>query len=337
MREVYSNIFLIKEKGSFGAIKPPENIYVLAGSDGIIYDAGYGTKRAVKHFINELKEIERHFKINNKEFKLTRILVSHCHPDHFSGLNRIRKALGIKITLTKKSAEMIKDKESFIKTFETDAYKDYLRIRKKTSLKIVNFLRNIGSKIFYQRIFGVSYIDDPEEIIEENTEFSINGEIWKIFPTPGHAIDHISLYNEEKGILFSGDNILRSITTWLGPPNCDVAEYIKSIKTIQKLPNLKLILAAHGSPIENPNERITEILSHRKAREKQVLDIIYNNSENGISPKEIIRAIYPENSRFLHQVARGWVVLTIKLLESKDLIYRKDNKKKILFFPVINN
>ena len=49
MREVYSNIFLIKEKGSFGAIKPPENIYVLAGSDGIIYDAGYGTKRAVKH------------------------------------------------------------------------------------------------------------------------------------------------------------------------------------------------------------------------------------------------------------------------------------------------
>lgn len=336
MREVYSNIFLIKEKGSFGAIKPPENIYVLAGSDGIIYDAGYGTKRAVKHLISELKEIERHFKINNKEFKLTRILVSHCHPDHFSGLNRIRKALGVKITLTKKSAEMIKDKESFIKTFETDAYKDYLRIRKKTSLKIVNFLRNIGSKIFYQRIFGVSYIDDPEEIIEENTEFSINGEIWKIFPTPGHAIDHISLYNEEKGILFSGDNILRSITTWLGPPNCDVAEYIKSIKTIQKLPNLKLILAAHGSPIENPKERITEILSHRKAREKQVLDIIYNNSENGISPKEIIRAIYPENSRFLHQVARGWVVLTIKLLENKALIYRKDNKKKILFFSVIN-
>lgn len=337
MREVYPNIFLITEKGSFGAIKPPENIYVLAGSDGIIYDAGYGTKRAVKHLINELKEIERHFKINNKEFKLTRILVSHCHPDHFSGLKRIRKELGLKIVLTKKSAEMIKDKESFIKTLETDTYEDYLRVRKKTSRKIINFLRNIGSKMFYQRIFGVSYIDDPEEIIEDDTEFSINGELWKIFPSPGHAIDHISLYNEEKGILFSGDNILRSITTWLGPPNCDVAEYIKSIKTIQKLPNLKLILAAHGSLIENPKERITELLSHRKAREKQVLDIIYSNSENGISPKEIIRAIYPEKSRFLHQVARGWVVLTLKLLENMDRIKRKDTKKKILFFPAEND
>lgn len=337
MKEVYPNIYLIKEKGAFGAIKPPENVYVLAGSDGLIYDAGYGTKKAIRYLIKELKEIEQYYKEQNKVFKLTRILVSHCHPDHFSGLKRIRKAKGIKIILTKESAEMIKDKKSFIKTFETDAYKDYLRIRKKTSRKFINFLRNVGSKVFYQRIFGASYIGDPDEIIENNTEFLINGEFWKVFPSPGHAIDHISLYNEEKGILFSGDNILRSITTWLGPPNCDVAEYIESIETIQKLPNLKLILAAHGSPIENPKERIAEILSHRKAREKQVLDIIYNNSQKGISPKEIIKAIYPNNSRFLHQVARGWVVLTLKMLENKNLIKRLDTKKKILFFLTKND
>ncbi len=333
MREVYPDIFLIKEKGRFGAIKPPENIYVLAGSDGLIYDAGYGTKRAVKHLINELKEIENYFKEQNKEFKLTRILVSHCHPDHFSGLKRIRKASGIRIVLTKKSQEIIRDKKSFIKTFETDAYQDYLRIRKKSTRKIINFLRNAGSRLFYQRIFGASYINDPEEIIEDNTDILINGESWKLFPSPGHAIDHISLYNEDKGILFSGDNILRSITTWLGPPNSDVAEYVNTIKKIGELPNLKLILAAHGSPIEKPQERIAEILKHRKDREKQVLDIIYFNSQNGISPKEIIKAIYPNNNRFLHQVARGWVVLTLKLLENKNLIRRVDTKKKILFFP----
>lgn len=337
MREVYPGIFLIKEKGRFGAIKPPENIYVLAGSDGIIYDAGYGTKRAVKQLIRGLKEIENHYREQKKEFKITRIFVSHCHPDHFSGLKRIRKVLGIKIVLTKKSCEIIKDKESFIKTFETDAYKDYLRIRKKTTRRIINSLRNVGSRLFYHRIFGASYIENPDEIIEDNTDILINGEIWRIFPSPGHAIDHISLYHEEKGILFSGDNILRTITTWLGPPNSDIAEYINTIKIIEKLPNLKLILAAHGSPIEDPQERITEILTHRKEREKNVLDIIYNNSKKGISPKEIIKAIYPDNSRFLHQVARGWVVLTLKMLENKNLIKRQDTKKKILFFPCKND
>ncbi|MFX0041052.1 MAG: hypothetical protein ACFFAB_17060, partial [Candidatus Heimdallarchaeota archaeon] len=117
-------------------------------------------------------------------------------------------------------------------------------------------------------------------------------------------------------------------------PNSNVAEYIETIKKIENLPNLKLILSAHGSPIENPKERIANILTHRREREHQVLNIIYNNSGNGISPKEIIRAIYPNNSRFLHQVARGWVVLTLKLLESNNLIRRVDTKKKILFFPI---
>ena len=53
------------------------------------------------------------YKEKNKEFKLTRILVSHCHPDHFSGLKRLRKALEIKVSLTKKSAEIIKNKKSY--------------------------------------------------------------------------------------------------------------------------------------------------------------------------------------------------------------------------------
>ncbi|MFW9999187.1 MAG: MBL fold metallo-hydrolase [Candidatus Hodarchaeota archaeon] len=337
MREVYPNIFLIKEKGTFGAIKPPENIYVLAGSDGIIFDAGYGTKKAVKHLITEIKKIEKIYKEQHKQFKLTRIIVSHCHPDHFSGLKRIREALGIKISLTKKSAEIIKDKNSFIKSFETDAYKDYMRVRKKLTRRIINVLRNVGSRLFYQRIYGVSYIDNPEEIVDSNTEIIINGEVWQIFPSPGHAIDHISLYNKEKGVLFSGDNILKSITTWLGPPNCDLAEYVNSIKKIQKLSNLKLVLAAHGSPIENPKDRIAEILSHRKEREEQVLDIIHDNSTNGITPKDIIKAIYPQDSRFLHQVARGWIVLTLKMLEEKGLIKRQDTKREILFFPVEKN
>jgi glyoxylase-like metal-dependent hydrolase (beta-lactamase superfamily II) len=333
MKEVYPSIFLIKEKGVFGVIKPPENIYVLAGSDGLIYDAGYGTKRTVKKLLKGLKEIENQFKEQNKEFNITRILVSHCHPDHFSGLKRIRKALGLKIVLTKKSYEIIKDKKSFIKTFETDAYEDYLRIRKKTFHKLIKFLRNVGSRLFYQRIFGVSFIDDPDEIIEDNTVITINGESWSVFPSPGHAIDHISLYNEDKGILFSGDNILRSITTWLGPPRSNLEDYIKSVEKIKSLPNLNLILAAHGSPIENPEVRIREILKHRKNREKQVFELIHDNTEKGISPKEIIKGIYPNNSRFLHQVARGWVVLTLKLLENKKLIKRKETKKKILFFP----
>lgn len=334
MREVYPGIFLIKEKGALGAVKPPENIYVIGGSDGMIYDAGYGTKKAIKHVFKELKEIENYYKAQNKEFRLTRILPSHSHPDHFSGLKRLRDSLGLQAILTKKMADVIRDKETFYKSFDADDFEDYLRIRKKVKRKIRNFFRLLGSKLFYQRMYGVSFLDDPEEIIEENSEILINREIWKIFPSPGHCKDHISLYNEEKGILFSGDNVLRSITTWLGPPESNIDDYITSIEQLQKLPNLKLILSAHGSPIENPQERLAEILKHRKEREQQVLNIIHENSERGISPKGIIKTIYANGSRFLRTVARGWVVLTLKMLENHNEIKRQVAKNMILFFPV---
>ena len=210
-------------------------------------------------------------------------------------------------------------------------------MRKNIIRKFLNFLRNFGSRLFYRRIYGVSFLNDPDEIIDDNSEISINGEKWKIFPSPGHSLDHISLYNEEKGILFSGDNVLRSITTWLGPPESNINEYINSIKKIENLPNLKLILSAHGSPIENPRERLAEILEHREVRRQQVLNIINENSKEGISPKDIIKILYSKGGRFLHQVARGWVVLTLKMLEEQQLITRIEGKKEIKFYPFNKN
>lgn len=334
MKEVFPGIYLIKEKGSFGAIKPPENIYVLAGYDGLIYDAGYGNNKSISYLINQIKELEQFYKQSNMKFKLTRVLPSHCHPDHFSGLKMIRKKLGVKILLTERMAALIKNKYSFKKTYHSDDYEDYFIIKKDIRQKITDFLEKIFSLFFYRRIYGLTFINDPDEIIKENTNLLINGETWNIFHTPGHAVDHISLYNEEKGILFSGDNILRTITTWLGPPNCSIEDYVNSIEMIQKLPNLRLILAAHGSPIENPKKRIEEILEHRKARTQQVLNIVNENSESGITPNQLIKYLYPKVNRMRQEVARGWICLTLKLLEEKNQIKRKEEKRKIKFFPV---
>ncbi len=334
MEEVYPGIFLIKQKGSFGHIKPPENIYILAGHDGIVYDAGYGNRKTVKKFVKELNEIKKSYEENSKVFELTRILVSHGHPDHFSGLKRIRKALGVKVVLTEKTAEIIRNKKNFGKSFNADNYKDHFIIKKGLGYRIRSFVQQLFSNFFFKQIYGLSFITDPDEIIAKNTHISINNENWKIIHSPGHAVDHISLYNEEKGVLLSGDNILNSMTTWLGPPNRNIEDYNSSIDTIRKLHNLKIILPAHGSVIARPKERLTEILEHRKKRTQQVLDLIQNSSKNGISPDEILRRLYPTGKRMQFEIARGWVSLTIKMLESKNLVKRNEEKKKIKFYPV---
>ncbi len=331
MEEVIPGIYLIKEKSSFERIKPSENIYVIAGPDGLIFDAGFGNKKVVKFLIKEINKIEQLYRNNKEDFKITRILVSHGHPDHFAGLKRIKNALGVKIVLTEKTADIIKNKKSFMKSFNADSYEDYLIIQKGFRYRIRSFLQKLMYSFFFKRIYGLSFIANPDEIIKANTEISINDENWKVFPSPGHAVDHISLYNQKKGVLLSGDNIL-SKTTWLGPPNCSISDYIESVETIQKLPNLKIILAAHGALIKNPGERTLEILKHRKERTQQVIDIIKGNIEKGTSPDEIIQKLYPNKKKMQIEITRGWVCLTLKMLEEQNVIKRIEGKKEIKFY-----
>ena len=331
MKEVYPGIFLIEEKGRF---RPSDNVYVLAGNDGMIFDAGYGNKGSVRQFLNKFKDIEVYYKEQKNEFKITRIIVSHAHSDHFSGLNELSDFLGLKIVLTKNIAKKIKDKISFNQSFQADDYEDNLRISKNIIRKIWKFLRNLGERTVYKWIFGLSYLNRPAEIIEENSEIVINGEKWRIFPSPGHSPDHISLYNKEKGVLFSGDNVLYMRSTWLGPPESNIDDYLETIRQLQKLPNLELILPAHGDIIENPKETLTAILARMKEREKQLLKAIKKHSENGLSPEQLIKIIYPKGRKFIQIIARDWIVLTLKKLENERVIKRRIIKRKILFFPV---
>ena len=331
MKEVYPEIFLIEEQGRFS---PSDNIYVLAGNDdGLIYDAGYGSKKALKHFFEEFKEIQKFYEKQNKKFKITRIIASHGHSDHFSGLTAVSSTLGLEIILTEKIAKTIKDKVSFEVNFHGDDYEDFLRVR-TPGRKIWNLLRRLGTNLFFRRIHGLSFLDHPDEIIEENSSMIINGEHWKIFPSPGHSPEHISLYSEEKGILFSGDNILKMQSTWLGPPESNITDYIETIKKIQNLPNLKLILPAHGEIINNPKETLSAILERMNKRKRQVLEAITSNSKNGLSPDDILNLIYPNTKKFTRIIGRDWIVLTLKMLEEKELIKRLVVKKKILFFLI---
>ena len=97
---------------------------------------------------------------------------------------------------------------------------------------------------------------------------------------------------------------------------------------------MEIIFSAHGSPIKKPRNRINEILKHRKERTENIIDLVGENSETGISAGGIIHVLYPKGGKMMHQVARGWICLTLKMLEEKKIIKRMIGKKHILFFPV---
>ena len=334
MKEVYPGIFAIKEEGARSTYKPTQNIHIIAGNNGLIYDAGYGNKKTVKYLVTKINKLKTLFKERNKEFNLSRLLISHAHPDHFSGAIKLRKYLGIKIILTEKTAKKLSDKKYFSQNFESSNEKGTKK-KKSWFKRIKNFFLIKIGYFFFKKVYGLKLIKNPDIIIPENCGILINGEKWKIFPSPGHSSDHISLYNEKKGVLLAGDNVLSSITTWLGPPDSNLGDYINSVKEISNLPNLKLILGAHGSPIKNPRQRLNEILEHRKKRTKQIEELVIKSEGNGITSTEIIKEFYPSESRMKHRMAKGYIVLTLQYLEKNKKIYSKiDKKNKIKYFPI---
>ncbi|MBT7697646.1 MAG: MBL fold metallo-hydrolase [Desulfobacterales bacterium] len=215
-------------------------------------------------------------------------------------------------------------------------YTHQYREENEGSISSGNILKKVLVKLLYSladaffiKLYGISFLSEFE-IVNYDKLIYINDEPWQIIHTPGHCEDHIALYNEKTGVLFSGDNVMRSITTWLGPPRSDIGSYVKSMKTLLELPKLEIILSAHGSPVTNPRERLKEIIKHREDRTQEVLDIIKTAGNSGISAKNIIKKMYTKEEMFKRLSSRGWVSLTLKqLIDNRQIDLIKSKKDPI--------
>ncbi len=309
LHEIQPGIFLVTERGGWGPMRPPMNMYVLTGENGLLYEAGYGTRGSVRHLAGQIRLIESHCRGRGESCSIKRVMPSHAHPDHFSGLAALREELGLRILLTGPMAETISSKQ---------IYRNSYMAERASSNALVRFLREritgTAASWFYEKLYGTCFISDPDEIIDYGGIMEIGGRSWRLVPTPGHSPDHLSLYDEESGILLGGDNVLRSVITWLGPPKSDLHVYIRTLEQISALPHLRLILGAHGSPVDHPRERVAEIIEWRRQRLEHVHDAVVNSGRGGISRDEVIRVIYRGEGFMKRYMAEGWVDLSIRCL-----------------------
>lgn len=320
MQEVYPDIFMITEQGAMGALMPPVNIYVLAGRDGLVFDTGYGRKKILAHLEKELLRIRKIVLARGGDFNLTRALPSHSHPDHISGLRFLKDRFHMDVLLTEQMNANMNPGQYYRR--RGNAYRDYnIGMRRK-------ILMTMYLKYLQPLMLGTTFPKKPDRVIPAQAPLTINDEPWQVIPAPGHCDDHIFLYSLEKGVLFSGDNILRTITTWLGPPRSDLAAYRKTLELALTLPRLELILSAHGSPITEPRRRIQEILDHREARTVDVLQTIQTAGANGLTIRQITNTLYQGEHAGKRNFADGWIILTLEALADQGKI-RVENDRFI--------
>lgn len=313
MEEIVPGIFRILQKGRIHAFMPPVNIYAMAGPDGLIFDAGYGTRHAVAQLRRGLSRVAVACRRRGLACRFTRVLPSHAHPDHFAGLAAVSRFSGAEIWLTRKMADRIRSRPAYKLAYAMDLNRPSGQIRKSRSGRWLTILES-GSESLYEKLYGMCFVPRPDRIVSEGEILTVNGRQWQIMATPGHSEDHIGLYDPDSGVLLGGDNVLRTVTTWLGPPGSDLAAYVRTLCLMAALPGLKLILGAHGSPVTQPYQRIAEILAWRERRTRQVLDAVMAAGSGGIGAGHLVRQLYRGEGLGKWYMAEGWVMLTLDYL-----------------------
>lgn len=185
------------------------NCYVVyEGKDCIIVDPGDDEEKIISH-------------ITTLELTPTKIIATHCHFDHVSGVNGIKTHFDIPLYI----------------------HEDDLVILKRTS----------PERVFNEWGIRIPEQPEPDGFLKDGEHIKIGNSELVVIHTPGHSPGHIVLKGDN--FLLSGDLLFKNgigRTDFFGG---DVNSMQKSLKKILVLPDHFIAYPGHGPPTTIGEER----------------------------------------------------------------------------------
>lgn len=178
-------------------------------------------------------------------------------------------------------------------------------------------LRNLlGVPVYAWSRDGVAAMD---RALADDEVLSVGARRLRALYTPGHRFDHLCFLLEGGDALFAGDLIAGEGTVVIAPPEGDLLAYMASLRRLRAL-GLRLILPAHGPPLDQPQAVLDYYIAHRDEREQQVLTAL----AAGPQPiMELVRVVYAEVNPDLHPLAAQSLLAHLQKLECERRVHRE--------------
>jgi glyoxylase-like metal-dependent hydrolase (beta-lactamase superfamily II) len=208
------------------------NSYAFVDDDGQVTLVDTGTKKAPKKIVDALSFI------GSAPSQVTRIVMTHAHPDHAGGLARMVDQTGAPVAAHKIDAPHLRTG----RTPERD-------------------LSTFGGRLL-QRLPNGGF--EPAEVAEEFVDgqvLDIAGGL-EVIHTPGHSPGHVALLHRPSGVLITGDSIfnVRSLR-WSPKSFCSNFQLTKQTATRLAEFDYRVAAFTHGPEIsDRPREAIRNFL-----------------------------------------------------------------------------
>ncbi len=272
------------------------NSYLIEEEDGwTVIDCGFASDTVREHW----KRIwQDHFKGK----PLSRVIVTHFHPDHMGNAAWFHEVWGVR-------PQMAETEWAFanlaVKALNTDDVGRRIALYRSHGASeelVEQFLT--GSSRY---TVGCPSIPATYTRLREGDVIVMNGTEWQVLIGHGHSPEHVCLYSDELAIMIAGDQILPEITpnisAWHFEPDANpLKDFMGTIGRFRPLLREDtLILPAHRRPFQGARRRFDELEHHHHLRLEK---IIAATGPAGITSAALMPLIFPGNLDG-HQIGFG--------------------------------
>jgi len=261
---------------------------------------------------------------------VTRIVVTHFHPDHVGMAGWLCDRLGVGIWMTQ--AEWLWARAT---SLDTGPSADRQR---KAFLRAAGYADQLvaatrGNGMDYAAL--VSPIPQTYRRLRGGMKLAIGGRDWEVIIGTGHAPEHACLYCAELDLLIAGDQVLPRITPIVAvhagePDENPLADFLDSVDMLRRrLPADTYVLPSHNIPFAGLHGRLDYLKRHHGER----LAEFHDNCTRPMSAWEMSQTVFtkPLDSQNV-TFALGETIAHLNFLMARGSIARTARPDGVLMY-----
>ena len=260
--EVYKNIYRIPVKLPNNPLKELNSYLIRDPERSLLIDTGFRIPACKEALLAGLEKL-------GEKPETVDIFLTHLHADH-SGLASEIIGDNRHIFISEVDGMLLEKLPVAVGKWVWDEMRDSLA---GMPPEIVKNMESINPAIIYAPPQGTHYTT-----VKDGETLRVGGYSLRCVLTPGHTPGHMCLWDDDSGLMFTGDHVLfditPNITVW---PIMDdsLGDYLNSLRLVREYP-VKTALPGHRKTGDF-HDRVVKLLKHHEARLMEVESIVRAN------------------------------------------------------------